>query len=337
MKRLIALIKKDLLLQWRNLKDIFYILLIGIIIIYSFSLTKNINLTIAAEENLKNKIGYNKDVNGLLVNFMNQKTVIKVKFLSKNKLYKKLKRKEFAAVLYEKNNKFYLKIIKIDSNSIILYFLLSRYFNKIKSDKFITEIDTKADYTILIFIVTFIFIFGGISKGATSIFQEKKDNTLLILYKSGFSSFEILISKLIYSLIIMIVIYIIVGYFSKLINFIDIFINIKNIFILIFLMVISIIFGNFIGMISKTIEENRSLQLFFSLPAMLFPVFINQIPENYKFLLYFHPFISGIYFYENFLNNSFDFFSLSILISFMLLFFIVNILFLKKEVEKNIS
>jgi len=335
MRKIFAVLKKDLVLQTRNFKELLIAIILSFLIIGIFSFSESSNLTIGVDSSLKDDIGFNEDYDGLVMKLLDEEIVIKTVFCDETTLETKLENNNFPVIILQDTDGIVVKMNSSNSEALTTYLLLSRYFNGTKEDKFTVNYISKENKTIIMLVISFAFIFGGASRGASIIYEEKKNGTLNLLYKSGLNSFKIVLSKFIFTLIIMIFILLCIGVFGSLTGYLNLFSSVKNVLFLVFILVPMAVLGNFIGIISKSIEESRSYQLLLFIPSMFYISLVNSVPESYQFLLRFHPGIAVTFFYERILNGYFDLNLFLIIIFISILLFVVNVLILKKVVDKE--
>lgn len=336
MNKILAVIKKDIVLQIRNYKELLFTIGFVIVFMLIFSFTNDNSLIIGVESSLKEDINFNKQEKGIIINCMNQKIVVKTEFYEKEKLEESLKNNKYPLIIYKNHDKLTLKLNTRDPKYITTYLILSRYFNGVKEDNFNIEHVSSGNNTIIMMIISMAFIFGGASKGSSILFQEKNNGTLNILYKSGLSSFAIVLSKLLFTVLVMIFTLLCVGMFGYFTDTVNLFSCLKNILYLIFIMIPISIMGNFIGIVSKTVEENRSLEMILFMPAVLYFAIVSSIPSSYQFLLRLHPGIAVIHFYEKILENQFDLFLFLVICIITCVMFAVNVFILRKNAEKSL-
>jgi len=335
MKKISAVLKKDFILQIRNFKELLIAIILSFLIVGIFSFSESSNITIGVESILKDDIGFNEDYDGLIMNLLNENIVIKTEFYDENTLENKLENNNFPVIILQESDGLLVKMNSSNSEAITTYLLLSRYFNNTEEDSFSVDYISNSSKTLIMLVISFAFIFGGASRGASIIYEEKKNGTLNLLYKSGLNSFAIVLSKFIFTLLVMIFILICIGTFGYLTGYLNLFSSFKNIMFLVFILIPMAILGNFIGIISKSIEESRSYQLLLFIPSMFYISIVNSIPQSYQFLLRFHPGIAVTFFYERILNGYFDLNLFFIIILISILMFALNVLLLKRVVEKE--
>lgn len=336
MRKVIAVVKKDLILQTRNIRELMFAVGFTIVVIILFSYTESNDITIGIDSELEDSIGYDKEVGGMTIDFMQSKVIVYGEFQEKEILTKQLKNNAYPLIIYKDDGELTLKMNSKDPQAITTYFLMSRYINGVQVDKFNTEQLMSANHTMLMLVITFAFIFGGASRGSSVLFQEKNDGTLNILYKSGLGSFGIVLSKLIFTMLMMIFILLSVGLFGYLSDTLNLFTSLQNVLLLIFIMLPISIIGNFIGIISRTVEECRTFQIVLFMPSMFYLTIVNQIPTEYQFLLRLHPGIAVTHFYEGILEGTFDILLFTIICVVTFVLFAVNTMILRRFVERAI-
>ena len=335
MKKILAVIKKDIILQSRNLNELLYAIAFAIIIIMLFSFTQNSNITVGIEKGLENRIGYIVEIQGIKIDFLNDELIIKTEFHEKDELIELMQNNNYPVIIYTGSDGLTLKMNTRDPQALTAYLLMSRIFNGVTKDNFNTSLVSSADNSIIMMVISLALIFGGASRGSTIIFQEKNDGTLNLLYKSGLNSSSIILSKLIFTLIVMIVILISIGLFGYFTNTINLFSSWINVVWLIYILIPISILGNFIGIVSKTVDESRSLQLILFMPAMLYSTLINLIPDTYHAILRLHPGIAVTQFYERILEGHFDIYLFVAITTVSVVMLVINTLLLRNSAKKR--
>lgn len=337
MKKILALLKKDIRLQARNWKEILFTIIAAVGIIYILNLSNTVDFNVGIDNNLKDSIAFDKDGKSILVNFLDSDIPINTSFDSRENLEEKLKNNRYPVIVFEDKGDVTLKMNNKDPKGLLTYFMMSRYFNGVKEDNFKSDYMTSTSNTTLIMVITLILVMGGSSKGSSVIFQEKNDGTLNILYKSGLSSAGIIIAKTVFTILVMIFIFFVLGIYTHFTGNLVMITGIKDVFYLAFILIPIAIMGNFTGIIAKTIEENKTYQFLLFVPALFYPNLASRIPVDYLWLARLHPGIAVIDFYERAIDGNFDVILFSAIAAISCILFVVNVFVLRKAAEKSIN